>query len=91
MTFTWNSSNELSHYHKYKIHFAEAITVFDDPYAIESIDTRHGELRFTRIGVSDSGNLLRVTYIEESFETIRIISVRKASPANRKAYLTGLV
>ena len=67
----------------------EAVTVFDDPFAITAVDTWHGEYRFTRIGISNLDRLLRVTYMEEE-DVIRVISARKASPANREAYLNGL-
>ena len=90
MTITWDSSNEQSHYQKHKIHFNEAITVYDDPCSIVAVDKRHGELRFTIIGLSESGNLLRVTYAFDSVDEIRIISARRASPANRKEYFNRI-
>ena len=90
MTFTWDSSNETSHYHKHHIHFTEAVTVFEDPLSIVTVDKRHGELRFTIIGVSCEHRLLRVTYSFDSMDEIRIISARRASPANRKEYLAEL-
>lgn len=91
MTFTWDEANEANYFHKHHIHFAEAVSVFDDPYAIESVDKRHGEVRFTIIGVSCEHRLLRVTYCIETVDEIRIISARRASPANRKAYLSGII
>ena len=91
MTFTWDEVNSSAHFKKHKVYFEdEAVTVFDDPYAITIPDNLHGEPRFTRIGVSECGRLLRVTYAVE-MDSIIIITARKASPANRKAYLTGLV
>ncbi len=56
----------------------------------EPIDPLYQKVRWLLdIGLSNQHRLIRVTYAVE--EDIIIISARKASPANRNAYLTGLV
>ena len=90
MTITWHKGNAEEHFKKHGVTFEEAATVFEDFNAKVEMDNRHGELRYTRIGRSSNFQLLRVTYVETMNE-IEIITVRKASPANRKAYEAGLM
>lgn len=66
--------------------------MFADPDALEWEDILNSqdELRFKRIGRSVSGRILILAYTlrrtKHDQETIRIISARRASPKERKAY-----
>jgi uncharacterized DUF497 family protein len=64
--------------------FEEAREVFDgDP--LTRVDARHAELRFQSIGPSATRVLL-VVWTERDGDVIRIISARKATPAEKRAY-----
>lgn len=86
-TFTWDESKALMNAQKHGTSFEEAATVFADPLSITIVDEAHSEAedRFVDIGESSSGHLLVVVYTEHD-ETIRIISCRPATKAERKAY-----
>lgn len=69
--------------------FEEAITAFDDPYALVAPDPRHsiaGEERTWLIGESNAGVLVVVFTLREAGEVTRIISARRASRRERKRY-----
>ena len=61
--------------------------VFEDPLSLTFVDKAHSEAedRFVDIGESRSGRLLVVVYTERE-ETIRIISCRPATSAERRTY-----
>ena len=66
--------------------FELATRVFEDPFAIEFLDDRedYGEERFVIIGLVDA-QVLYVAYTERD-DAIRIISARRATKHEQKAY-----
>jgi hypothetical protein len=85
--FEWDEEKAEINVRKHKVGFEEAKTVFGDPFSITMDDPDHSreEQRFIDIGKSISGKLLVVVYTERG-NKIRIISCRKATPAERKKY-----
>lgn len=86
-TFAWDDSKALINAQKHGVSFEEAATVFADPLSLTIVDEAHSEVedRFIDIGESSGGRLLVVVYTEQD-ETIRIISCRLATKAERRAY-----
>lgn len=86
-TFEWDESKAILNEQKHGVSFEEAATVFADPLSLTIVDDAHSdrEDRFVDIGESSSGRLLVVVYTERG-ETIRIISCRLATKAERRAY-----
>lgn len=81
--FEWDAAKAALNLMKHRVSFAEAMTVFEDDFALYKRDPYHsvGEERFVIIGVSSGSNLLVVVHCErEAGEVIRLISAR---PANR--------
>lgn len=72
---------------KHRVGFEEAESVFYDPLSITIPDPDHSidEQRFIDIGTSEYNRLLIVVYTERK-HLIRIISVRRATSAERKKY-----
>jgi uncharacterized DUF497 family protein len=87
MIFEWDEQKEKVNLQTHKISFAEAETVFYDPYALSMPDPDHSieEERFIDIGRSAKHRILLVVYTERR-ENIRIISARKATASERKIY-----
>lgn len=85
--FEWDEKKEKSNVLKHGIGFAEAESVFYDPFSITIVDSDHSieELRFVDIGMSDKNRVLVVSYTDRS-DQIRIISVRKATQTERNDY-----
>jgi hypothetical protein len=89
MRFEWDEVKNRRNVEKHRMSFETARLVFDDPYA-HSVHDRvvNGEERWQTVGTI-RGLIVVVahTYREESEEeVIRIISARKATPAERRVY-----
>ena len=89
MHFEWDRVKGERNQRKHGITFREALTVFDDPLSATLDDPDHstGEQRFLTVGHSFRDRLLVVSHTE-SGETIRIISARLATAAERNRHET---
>ncbi|MBA2252967.1 MAG: BrnT family toxin [Nitrospirales bacterium] len=89
-SFEWDEEKAKANLKKHRVGFDEAATIFTDPLSITIHDPDHSvhEQRYIDIGSSDQGRVLVVVYTERS-STIRIVSCRKATPAERKLYEEG--
>jgi len=82
--FEWDKNKRKYNLEKHGIDFADILELFDDQNRIEFENTRSGEKRFQTIGmVSDV--ILFLVYTSRGKKK-RIISVRRASKNERKAY-----
>lgn len=87
MKVTWDLKKAESNIRKHGgIEFSYAATVLDDPMAITIEDKRQDEQRFVTIGRDLLNRVLVVVYAYAGTEEIRLISARKASPKERRAY-----
>jgi uncharacterized DUF497 family protein len=90
--FSWDARKAVENLKKHGVSFEEAATVFADPDALEWEDLGHSsaEQRFKRLGFSVQGRALILVYtirrLANGKETIRVISARRASAKERKAY-----
>ena len=85
--FEWDADKAESNYRKHGIGFETASKVFDDPFAVESIDplgADFGEERFLITGRA-AGLVLTVVYTERG-ENIRIISARRTTKSEHEDY-----
>lgn len=73
---------------KHGVSFQEAGEVFDDAWGIMREDLFHSqdEARYTYVGRSGKGRLLRVSFCYRDGATIRLISARGANRAEQRAY-----
>lgn len=87
--FEWDEKKAKLSIQKHGINFEEAATVLQDELSLTMNDVHHSldKERFIDIGPSSSGRILVVTYTERG-NNIRIISCRKATLVERKAYET---
>jgi len=87
--FEWDEKKAKINIDKHGVSFEEATSVFQDESSLTRKDTTHSidEERFIDIGLSSKGRILVVAYTERG-NNIRIISSRKATPTERKAYET---
>jgi uncharacterized DUF497 family protein len=82
--FEWDDAKAATNLTKHGVSFEEASTVFDDPAALDAPDLLD-PTRFVILGRSHHGRVLFVVHAERGAR-VRIISARKASPAQRKKY-----
>lgn len=87
MKFVWDAAKAKSNLRKHGVSFEEAPTCFDDPHAAYFRNESPAfEDRLVLIAMSQKSRLLFVVHAEVGRDAIRIISARKASPAQRKRY-----
>jgi len=88
--FEWDPSKADANQKKHGVAFDEAASVFFDPLALTGSDPDHSidEFRYLTFGYSSSGRLLAVSHTARG-DSIRIISARMATRAERKLYEEG--
>jgi len=86
----WEEAKAAANRQKHGISFEEAATIFDDPLYVDFYDPDHSvdEHRYLIIGTSSAGQLLIVSYTERD-DAVRLISARKVTLSERKAYEEG--
>ncbi|MDR3754113.1 MAG: BrnT family toxin [Terracidiphilus sp.] len=85
--FEWDDDKAERNVRVHGVDFQEARTVFEDPFAITIPDDHHSEdePRSIILGLSLLARVLLVVHTERK-DRIRIISARKATPAERFQY-----
>ena len=89
LIFEWDDAKNKINLKKHGISFEEAQTVFFDDNAIEFDDPDHSfdEKRYLLLGFSQSLKILVVCHCYRGSESvIRIISARKATKKEQRAY-----
>jgi uncharacterized protein len=92
LIFEWDAEKARKNLRKHRIGFDEAKAVFGDPRLLTYPDEGHSETeeRYISIGLSARSRVLLVVHTECHRNTagwvIRIISCRKATPLERRAY-----
>jgi uncharacterized DUF497 family protein len=87
MDFEWDDAKARANPRKHGVPCVEAVEVFGDEYSSCVHDPDHpcDEERYLLFGVSSQGNHLVVSFTERS-DTIRLISARRMTRQERKAY-----
>jgi uncharacterized DUF497 family protein len=90
LTFEWDEEKAKENLRRHEASFEEAKTVFSDPFLWTFPDLEHSgiEQRYINIGYSSRGRVLVVIHTERG-ANIRIISCRKATASERRAYEEG--
>lgn len=90
MKFTWDPKKAHINESKHGVSFEDAITVFDDPFALRAPDPKHSTVSETRewiIGEADLRHTLVVIFTERvQGDVYRIISARRANRHERRLY-----
>ncbi len=92
MKFEWDEKKSKSNLTKHKVSFEKAKEIFSDPFHLTIDDDGHSndEDRFVAIGQTVLRELVVLvvgTYrTSDNAEIIRIISARKATPKEKRAY-----
>lgn len=87
--FEWHPPKAAKNFREHRLAFEEAITVFDDDRAVDETDPDPDEERFKITGATATGRMVVVTYTEPGPGRIRIISARKATKHEVRAYHQG--
>jgi uncharacterized protein len=85
--FTWDAKKAVANRRKHGVTFQEATTCFDDPNGCYLRNEAPSyEDRLILIGLSATQALLLVVHAEVGRDSIRIVSARRASSAQRRIY-----
>ena len=84
--FEWDDAKAAANYANHRVSFETARRVFRDPFALDWLDERidYSEPRYAIIGMTQD-RLIYVAYTMRG-ERIRIISARRAEPAEHRLY-----
>jgi len=86
MEYEWDPAKATGNLRKHKVDFADAVLALEDSVARTVHDPDAcGEERYVSLGADPTGRLL-VTVFARRKKRIRIISSRRASPAERRRY-----
>ncbi len=87
LDFEWDEAKAAGNRKKHGVAFEEAATVFGDKLGLTVFDPDHSKVeeRFLTVGRSARGRLLIVSHADRDGR-LRIISARKLTPKERKAY-----
>jgi len=89
ITLEWDTAKAAENLRKHGVSFEEAQTVFYDEHAKQFDDPDHSEdeEHFIMLGISEKLRILVVIHtFREADRVIRIISARKATRKEQKAY-----
>ncbi len=87
MNLEWDAKKAAANKRKHGVSFREAATCFDDPNGCYlRNESPADEDRLILIALSSKPRLLFVVHAEVGRDAIRIVSARRASPAQRKIY-----
>jgi uncharacterized DUF497 family protein len=87
--FEWNDAKARTNFRKHGVSFEEAMTVFLDDLAVPYEEGHHLN-RLVLIGESQLGRVLLIVFTERvGGGIIRIISARRATKTERRAYAEG--
>ncbi len=86
VTFVWDSVKAAANRRKHSIEFTRACEAFFDPFLRVRDAGVEEEARDALIGMDAIGALLFVVHLETEGERFRIISARRATPAERIFY-----
>ncbi len=87
MRFEWDENKNNENIRKHGLDFADAWQVFENPL-LSKLDDRenYGEDRWIGVGMMSNGVVVVLVFTEKKHETIRIISMRKATKNERTRY-----
>ena len=90
MECEWDPRKAKENLRRHGVYFADAVIALEDENALTIEDPDHNELRFKTLGMGPSLNVLFVVHCEQSANSIRIISARKAVKKETKDYFQGM-
>ena len=85
LKFEWDEEKDYANRKKHGISFETAAYVFQDDYYIEMYDFEHSVEEDRYIAIGKVGDVLFVVFTERK-ETIRLISARLATNAEKELY-----
>jgi hypothetical protein len=86
----WDPAKARANARRHGVDFADAAIALEDEHALTVEDRDHDEVRFRTLAMAPTMEVLLVVFTMTRGDTVRIISARRASRAERADYDTGL-
>ncbi|MGZ7176031.1 BrnT family toxin [Burkholderia gladioli] len=87
MAIVWDPNKQRLNLAKHKVDFVDIDEeFFNDPNGLVIPDNDHDEQRFVRLAVNSVGDMFLAVYAYDVNGDTRLISARKPSSKERKAY-----
>lgn len=83
--YEWDLHKALLNRRKHGVAFPDAVAVFQDERAVTMEDSDPEETRFVTLGLDSLRRVIVVAYTWRG-DRIRLISARRATPAERRQY-----
>jgi uncharacterized DUF497 family protein len=84
--FVWDADKARANLRKHGVAFEEAAAAFFDPLLVFLDASRNGESRDAVIGFDAGGRLLYVVHVLVEPDALRLVSARRATPAEEDLY-----
>ena len=87
LTFEWDDKKAAANLRKHGVSFEEAASAFGDPLSLTIPDPEHSEAeeRCVLLGMTERRRLVVVVHTEQA-DTVRLMSARLPTPAERRDY-----
>jgi uncharacterized DUF497 family protein len=85
-SFEWSPDKARQNLAKHGVAFEAMISAFDDPFALEWEDRRHGDFESRFVLLAQVGGRIYVVVYTWREPLIRMISARMAEPFERRLY-----
>jgi uncharacterized DUF497 family protein len=87
MDYEWDGNKNQTNFAKHGFYLTDGKYALEDPHSKTELDNRwnYGEERFKTIGRFNQTIIVAVVYTDRN-DTIRIISVRRATKTERRVY-----
>ena len=89
ITVVWDPAKAKANFTKHNVDFADAVVALEDENALTISDAGHGEHRFKSLAKGPHAKVLLIVHSEQNEDTIRIISARRATSFEERAYFEG--
>jgi len=86
--YEWDRGKAAANRRKHAVDFADAVGVFEDPFALTRSDSEYSEDRAVTLGRDYLERLVTVAWVWRAGR-VRLISARLATPRERRQYAEG--
>jgi len=92
--FEWDEAKARVNQRKHGVAFEDAVLVWSDPFHLLRFDRfEHGEERWHALGMAGETVIMLVvhTYPNDDEDRVRVVSARRATKTERRAYERGAI
>ena len=85
MSYEWDPAKARANFGKHGVHFADAVAILEDDFALTMRDLSSEEERWITLGRNGLGRVIVVVYTWRK-DNVRLISARPATAREKRQY-----